>query len=310
MNEKNVVKMSHELNHFRGGYTRLELDFIFAFISTIKDEDEDFRPYILSLADLEKKLGKRLQLSKMQYLFKSLITKTFEVNNEEELGVYSFFTSIVFKKEANMLFVKFNPDLKPHLIELYNKVTNKEGRLFAQGDLRYILEYRSEYTKRLYMILAQWRKAGKMKIEVATLREMLDVPKEYKYSNFKQKVLNIAEKEMLKKGDLFFEYEEKKLGRRVHELIFRVKTKDAGQAPIPAEQLFEEAVGKEIYHEGYEWTITSAYIIDNNIVKVKLYGERGDREEEFGKTQLQAMIEERLKTEHDKRQQVFDLAEQ
>lgn len=82
--------MSHELNYFRGGYTRLELDFIFAFISTIKDEDEDFRPYVLSLYDLEKKLGKRLQLSKMQYLFRSLITKTFEVNNEKELGVYSF----------------------------------------------------------------------------------------------------------------------------------------------------------------------------------------------------------------------------
>lgn len=105
--------------------------------------------------------------------------------------------------------MKFNPDLKPHLIDLYNKVTNKDGRLFAQGDLRYILEYRSEYTKRLYMIIAQWRKAGKMKIEVAALREMLGVPKEYKYSNFKQKVLNIAEKEMFSKGDLFLSMRKK-----------------------------------------------------------------------------------------------------
>jgi len=49
MNSKNIIKTSHELNHFRGGYTKLELDFIYAFISTIKDEDEDFKRYSLNL---------------------------------------------------------------------------------------------------------------------------------------------------------------------------------------------------------------------------------------------------------------------
>jgi len=118
MNNKNIIKTSHNLNHFRGTYTRLELDFIYAFISTIKDEDEEFREYSLPLKTLETKLKKRLQLRDIEYLFDTLISKTFKINNEKELAVYTFFTRLRYSKDDKVLSVKFNEDLKPHLIQL------------------------------------------------------------------------------------------------------------------------------------------------------------------------------------------------
>ena len=177
MNKSTTVKTSHELNHFQGGYTRLELDFIYAFIAQIEDTDDSFKDYTIKLSELEEKLGKRLQLRDVEYLFDSLIKKTFKVHNEKILAVYTFFSSIQFNKETKELQVTFNDKLKPHLLQL---------KTYAKGNFRYLLQYRSEYTKRLYMLMSQWKQATKCTYSVEKLREILEVPKSYKYNDIKK----------------------------------------------------------------------------------------------------------------------------
>jgi len=213
INNRNIVKTSHELNHFRGGYTPLELDFIYAFISTIKKEDEELKDYSLTLKELEAKLDKRLQLSKIEYIFDSLVTKSFKVNNEKELTVYSFFSMLQYKKETKTLTVSFNEKLKPHLLQL---------QTYAMGNLKYILQFRGEYSKRIYMLLSQWRRAGEVTYTVKELREMLAIPESYKYSNFKQKALLKAQLELKKKANFYFEIEEIKEGRKVDKIKFKL----------------------------------------------------------------------------------------
>ena len=215
MNNKNIIKTSHNLNHFRGGYTRLELDFIYAFISTIKDEDEEFREYALPLKELEGKLGKRLQLRDIEYLFDTLISKSFKINNEKELAVYTFFTRLSYSKDDKVLKVRFNEELKPHLIQL---------SIYAKGNFKYLLQFKSEYSKRIYMLLSQWRSAGKKLYSVDDLRDILAVPKSYLYADFKRKVIAKAEKELKEKGDIFFTFEEQKQGRKVTHILFNIIT--------------------------------------------------------------------------------------
>ncbi|WP_164071269.1 replication initiation protein, partial [Aliarcobacter cryaerophilus] len=43
-----------------------------------------------------------------------------------------------------------------------------------------------------------------------------------RYDNFKRKVLNIAEKELIQHTDIFFEYEEIKTGKKVTGISFRI----------------------------------------------------------------------------------------
>lgn len=215
LNNRNVVKVSHELNHFRGGYTPLELDFIFAFISCIKNEDREFKEYFVELKDLEFKLQKRLELGRIEAIFDSLTTKSFKVNNEIELAVYPFFQKFSYKKKEKKVSVKFNEDLKPHLLQLKN---------YSMGNLRYILSFRGEYAKRLYMLLAQWVRAGGTSYTVDELREMLSIPKSYLYGDIKLKVLKKTQKEFKKKAPFSFEFVEKKKGRKVVEITFITKS--------------------------------------------------------------------------------------
>ena len=245
MNNKNIIKTSHNLNHFQGSYTKIELDFIYAFISTIKDEDEDFKRYSLTLKELEKKLERRLQLKDIEYIFDSLMKKTFKINNEKELSIYSFFTTLSFNKEDKILSVKFNSDLKPHLIQL---------QIYAKGNFKYVLQFKSEYSKRFYMLISQWKSVCEKKYTVEELRNILEIPKSYPYSNFKRKALLVAEKELKKDSDVFFTFEEVKQGRKVVEIIFYIYVA-GGRDKTIQEPKYDEYKKKKIYFNGRDWII-------------------------------------------------------
>ena len=245
LNKKNILKTSHELNHFKGGYTKLELDFIYAFISIIKDEDDEFQDCRLTLKELELKLDRRLELSKIEYIFDSLIKKTFKINNNKRLITYSFFSYLEFDKEEKILIVKFNSDLKPHLIQL---------KTYAKGNLKYILQFRSEYTKRLYMIISQWKKAQEKKYTLNELKEILAVPKSYTYHDFKKRVLLVAEIELKKDSDVFFTFEEVKQGRKVVEIIFYIYVA-GGRDKTIQEPKYDEYKKKKVYFNGRDWII-------------------------------------------------------
>ena len=282
MNNKNIIKTSHELNHFRGGYTRLELDFIYAFISTIKDEDERFKDYKLTLQELENKLGKRLELKKIEYIFDSLVTKTFKVNNDEKLAVYSFFTYLEYNKETKELTVNFNEKLKPHLVQLST---------YAKGNFKYLLQFKSEYSKRIYMLLSQWKSAGKKLYAVNELREMLAVPKKATYGEFKRSVLTKAEKEIKEKGDIFFTFEEQKQGRKVTHLLFNIIVARGEDKEKPS---LNEYQGKVIYYNGEDRTILNVWEVkeEKHYVLVQLLDETQNTiTDKIHITQLEKMIE-------------------
>ncbi len=237
LNNRNIVKTSHELNHFRGGYTPTELDFIYAFISTIKREDADLQDYSLTLVDLKKKLGKRLQLSKIEYIFDSLVTKSFKINNENELAVYSFFSMLHYNKKDSVLTVSFNPKLKPHLLQL---------QTYAMGNLRYILQFRGEYTKRIYMLLSQWQTARKVTYELDDLREMLAIPEAYLYGQIKQKIILTAQAELRKKAPFYFSFEVGKDGKKVTTIQFKLIKNDIEMSAFQ-DLIREEHYDKRLY---------------------------------------------------------------
>lgn len=282
MNNKNIIKTSHDLNHFKGGYTRLELDFIYAFISTIKDEDERFKDYTLSLSELENKLQKRLELKKIEYIFDTLISKSFKINNEKKLAVYSFFTKLEFDKEEKTLSVKFNEDLKPHLIQLST---------YAKGNFKYLLQFKSEYSKRIYMLLSQWQTAGKKLYAVEELREILAVPKSYLYADFKRKILNKAEAELKKSSDIFFTYQEQKSGRKVTHILFDIIKSGGQNKEKPSLEQYKK---KTIYYNGEDKLILNIWEVkeEKGYLLVQMMDtQQTTTTDKIAKSQLDKMIE-------------------
>ena len=118
INYKNDVRISRKLNNFRSEYTILELDFIYSFISIIDKDDVYLRNYSLSLAELELKMQRKLEIKKIEYLFDSLAKKAFKIDNEKGIEVYTFFTYLRYDKVEKILTVDFNYRLKEHLLQL------------------------------------------------------------------------------------------------------------------------------------------------------------------------------------------------
>jgi len=83
---------------------------------------------------------------------------------------------------------------------------------------------KSTYSKRMYLLLKEYFKIGSRTFKVEYLQEILKVPKSFKvYSEFKIKVLKRAEKDINKFTDLDVKFSEKKLGRKVVEIIYIIR---------------------------------------------------------------------------------------
>ncbi len=133
-----------------------------------------------------------------------------------EVRILSQFTHPEDKEEDNAYIeLKFNDDLKPHLLDL--------KQLFSQYDIQNIIYLRSVYSFKMY----EWIKANayltKWEVSLQDLKEMLDVEHKYKnYGSFKLKILNQAQKDLTECCDMTFSYTEQGVGKRVERLIFTV----------------------------------------------------------------------------------------
>lgn len=287
INKKNIIKTSRELNYFRGGYTKLELDFIYSFISLIYDEDEEFKRYELSLSELSKKMGKRLEEKKIEYIFDSLITKSFKINNDKKLAVFSFFTTLMYDKEEKILSVKFNEDLKPHLLNL---------KSFSMGNLKYILSLNSEYAKRFYMVMCQWKKATKVTLSINEIRQLFEVPEKYEYSDIRKNIIEKAEKQMLEKSEIYFTWEVgQKDGRKVQDVIFRIHDNPKFAEEVPKPKTPIQYLDKYVYHNGTDLKIFKIQHKEKDIFSVLMVDLNRDfQTHELNEKQIKNMVEYRV----------------
>lgn len=116
--------------------------------------------------------------------------------------------------------VQISKKILPFYVELTSHYT-EYSLIVAMG-------LRSKWSQRLYELCSQWRSVGGFQISVQELRERFRLEDEYsRYGSFKMKVLDIAQKEikaLFDKGqcDLYFNYGEKKEGRTVVSLSFKI----------------------------------------------------------------------------------------
>jgi plasmid replication initiation protein len=122
------------------------------------------------------------------------------------------------KYEAGQLTIQINSSALIYLIELKEK--------FTAFRLENILRLGSSYAIKIYQLLKQYEPLYTRTISIDELREILAIEDAYKlYSDFKRKVLEVSKKHINLHTDIQIEYEEIKLGRKVHKIIFHIKSK-------------------------------------------------------------------------------------
>ncbi len=117
--------------------------------------------------------------------------------------------------------MKFSPVLEPYLLNLKETYTKYR--------LGYVINFKSEYSFRLYEIMKQYEKIGERTVPIEELKEllMIDSNKYQKYSHLKSFVIQKAIQEINKYSDIKINLEkEEKEGRKVVGLVFSINKND------------------------------------------------------------------------------------
>lgn len=150
------------------------------------------------------------------------------------------------KYNDGSIFLKFHPDLNPHLLDLQEKFT------------RYLLtraaSFKLMYTWRLFELIMQFKHTGFFKIELNEFKEILDIPKYYSsdFSRIRLKVIEPAIKEIREKDGLNVIWKPLKRGRSVVALEFKFpieKSKKPASSKIDKTLIEENARPGESYEQ-------------------------------------------------------------
>ena len=197
-----------------------EIKIIAKLSSLIHKDDDDFKEFNFKSSDLLNELGfgekNHIQLKET---IEKLITKKITIQKEKETLVTTFLSSCRYMHDTSEIILRFDPNLRPYLLQL------KEN--FTKYQLENVLSLSSFYAIRIYELCKQYETIKERTIEIKELKEILDIKaKSYNiYNNFKQKVLDIAEREINEKTDISIKFEELKTGRKVTAVKFLISTK-------------------------------------------------------------------------------------
>ncbi|GAB6583026.1 replication initiation protein [Bacillus luti] len=216
--DTNIVSKSNTLIEANYRLSLVEQKIMLCLASNIEPADRDFKTYTFPIKQFHELLGlggstKYTELSKMT---KDLIKKVIEIKLGDDLIQVSWLSSAIYNKNRGTIDIRFDPLLKPFLLELSSKFTSYR--------LANVIKLRSTYAIRIYELLKQYENLKERTIPMDDLRYYLDARDVYpSYANFKQRILVPSQKELIKKTDISFDFVEIKKGRKVDKIKFIIK---------------------------------------------------------------------------------------
>ncbi|SDN47364.1 Initiator Replication protein [Fictibacillus solisalsi] len=194
----------------------LEQKLILCLSSLVQPSDEAFRPYRIKVTDFVQLLGLKStgKYTEIRKVVNALQQKTIPLHTDKSILDITWLSSAEYFHGKGYVELEFSPKLKPYLLQLKEKFTTYQ--------LKNIVQLRSSYSIRIYELLKQYEHIGQRTFSLHDLREVIGIsPTKYKlFGHFKDKVLNLSQKELKEKTDLCFEFAEIKTGKRVTKIKF------------------------------------------------------------------------------------------
>lgn len=151
---------------------------------------------------------------------KKLNSRQITLVNEEldEVSYITPFPRVDYLGKNGVIKVWMFADVVPHFVEL--------SKGYTKYPLEIALQLDSVYSQRMYEILCSKKDLGSWtNVDLTKLKHILNAEKYERYSHFKQRVLDIAQKELEEKANIKFTYEPaRKEGKKVTHLNFYILT--------------------------------------------------------------------------------------
>jgi hypothetical protein len=215
LTERDYSRQSHLIVNSKYAMTSNEINMVLVLLTAIDKKDEDFKDYIFTKRELEKKTDKKWDSQQLQKTVDGLFEKPIRIReSEKNWKRFNWFS--YFEYTNGIITCRFDKALKPYLLELKER--------FIVSDIKHLLPMKSTYSKRMYLLLKEYSKIGHRSFNVEKLREVLQTPKSLNlYSNFRTKVLKRAETDINKFTDLEIKLSEKKRGRKIVEITYTIR---------------------------------------------------------------------------------------
>jgi hypothetical protein len=216
-----IVTQANELVSARYILPLAEQRLVLTMIARIQPDDEDFKPYLISISELADFLGvaRSSAYQECKKLTEKLMTRVLKIEEPGRLLQTNWISSAEYIDGTGMVSLSFDPLLKPYLLQLKGN--------FTSCKLHMLLSFKSQYTMRVYSLLKQYELLRKREISLNELREILGLRKDLhtEYRELKRHILLATQKELAEKSDLTFEFDEIKHGRRVGAIRFYITSK-------------------------------------------------------------------------------------
>ena len=185
--------------------------------SKVRESDEDFQTCRIPVAELtglsdENLQGKQYRDIKRSIAHLGKATIRIEGKKHRNFRQYGIFSMCGY--EDGCLISRFDPDLKPHFLNLKAQ--------FTAYNLFEYLTLPSSYSQRIFEILKSWANAPEVIISMSELHDTLNTPESFRkdFRQFRTRVIEKAHKDILAHTSLRFEWEPVKAGRSVEAIRF------------------------------------------------------------------------------------------
>ena len=221
-----VVRKSDVLVKARYKLNSLALKLITLLIANVKKSDEESKEYVFKVKDFMELAGKNYKelYNELDEATEELLRSPLKIPKEKGFLKLNWISSAEYHAGKGYISFKIDSKLRPFIFDLQER--------FLKYDIKNILPLRSSYSIRVYEILKDlFNKIGRYNglkkiekiVELKWLREVLEVPKSYKYNMLKRRVIEKAQTDLMQHTDLKFDYEEIKTGRKVTHLKFIIQ---------------------------------------------------------------------------------------
>lgn len=228
MNSEHYVVQSNALLEGKQNLKLNSAKILRSIIMQIKPDDDDFKGYYITIPELSRMLN-----IGTENLYRNIDSITDDIlNNSVAIKDYTQgnfskypWASLCEYKSGSGLMIKMNPLLKPLLLGLKERYT--------QYQLEDILAMRSVYAIRIYELLQRDQimrylpqDGAYIILTVQEIKEACDCEDKYeRISQFKEKVIDVAIKEIVRCTIYNVNYECIKNGRTIEKLRFYVNRK-------------------------------------------------------------------------------------
>jgi plasmid replication initiation protein len=217
-----IVRKSNSLIEATYKLSTVEQKVILFLASTLKPDDDDFKPYRFHIREFQKFLKKAdANYSWLEQNILSLKNKNLHIvyENAERKKVIlnvNWLSSSKYVEGSGYIELRFDPNLKPFLLHLKERFTNYR--------LANIVQLKSRFSIRLYELLKQYEKIGKRTFGLYDLRTTLGIEDDqYKqYTDFRKRVIQVAENELKEKTDISFTFKEHRASKKVDSITFTI----------------------------------------------------------------------------------------